>query len=245
MKKKGLPDSTPAQQAEQKSSRELLEPAFHLSEHRSLQVDTHKLGNKAERYLARAVARTPTNLIAQIQRVNVHLAQRDKEGVYGALLDLFIALGDKGVPVRRRMLRRAHPLLSEERFQALATHLEKGVSATDPMPPTSCSVLSKGLSGTRQLVVRTAGTAPARRDPLKEALEHIEYCQIDRAKEILEQAVLDDPARTELHDTLLAIYRASNDLQSFTAMRAKLDKLGQPVPAGWEQLAKQFTAQTA
>ncbi len=243
MKKKGTPEPLKKGQTEQEPSPELFEPAFHLSEHRSLQIDTRKLGNKATRYLARTVARTPANLVAQIQRVNIYLGQRDAEGIYGALLDLFIALGDKGVPVRRRMLRRARPLLTEEQFQALALHLDNGISAAAPMPLSNRSVLSKGVTGTRQLVVRVADTETAERDPLKDAIEYLEYSQTDKAREVLEQAVLDNPSRIELHDNLLAIYRASNDLENFTGMHARLDKLKCSVPDKWKQLAEYFAMQ--
>ena len=243
MKKTDTSTSAPMRQVE--PSPDMVEPAFHLSECRSLHIDTRKLGDKATRYLARTVARTPVNLIAQIQRTNIHLSQRDAEGSYGALLDLFIALGDKGLSIRRRMLLRAKPLLTEEQFQALALRLNSGISATDPMPPSSQSVLSKGLTGTGQLVVRINEEQAAKRDPLEEAIEYLEYSQTDKARELLEQALLDDPSRLELHSNLLAIYRASNDLENFTAMHSKLNKLGKPLTEEWEQLAERFATQSS
>ncbi|HHL45012.1 MAG TPA: hypothetical protein ENJ24_00425 [Gammaproteobacteria bacterium] len=240
MKKTGITISTKNQPTEKEISPDQLEPAFYLSECRSLQIDTEKLGDKAANYLTHGVARTPANLIAQIQRVNIYLAQRDAEGVYGALLDLFIALGDKGLLIRRRMLLRAKPLLSEEQLQALALRLDTGVSATDPMPPSTHSVLSKGLTGIRQLVVRIDDAKADKRDPLEDAIEYLEYSQIDKAREVLERALLEDPSRMDLHSNLLAIYRASNDLGNFTTMRNRLDKLKNPVPDEWKQLAKHF-----
>ncbi|HFC53053.1 MAG TPA: hypothetical protein ENJ43_01310, partial [Gammaproteobacteria bacterium] len=199
------------------------EPAFHLSGCRSLRIDTEEWGDRATGYLARSVARTPTNLIAQVQRINSCLAQRDSEGAYGALLDLFIALGEKGLLLRRRMLVQARPLLGEERSRALAQHLEKGLLATDPMPPSSHSMLSKGLTGTRQLVMRVDNDNDVReRDPLDDAIGYLEYSQIDKAQAILERALLEDPSRTDLHSNLLAIYRASGDSASFARMRSKL-----------------------
>ncbi len=240
MKKTGITTPDKMQQTGQESSQDLLEPAFYLPECRSLQIDTQKFGEKAADYLARGVARTPVNLLAQIQRVNIYLAQRDAEGVYGALLDLFITLGDKGLLIRRRMLLRAKPLLSEEQLQALALRLDTGVSATDPMPPSAQSVLSKGLTGIRQLIVRVDNTNVAERDPLEDAIEYLEYSQIDKAREVLEKALLDDPSRIDLHSNLLAIYRASNDHCNFTSMRNRLNKLKNPVPDEWKQLAQHF-----
>ncbi len=241
MKKTGAnPSDRP--QAEQKSASELLEPAFYLPECRSLQIDGEKWGNKAADFLARGVARTPLNLVAQIQRLNLSLAKRDAEETYGALLDLFITLGEKGLLIRRRMLLRAKPLLSNEQFQALALRLDTGVSATDPMPPSASSVLSKGLTGIRQLVVRIDDEDGKPRDPLDEAIEYLEYSQIDKAREVLEKAVLADPSRKELQHNLLAIYRASNDQENFVAMRNKLRKLETPVLDEWKELAKYFSA---
>ena len=188
------------------------------------------------------MARTPANLIAQVQRINSCLAHRNSEGVYGALLDLFIALGEKGLLLRRRMLVQAKPLLGEERSRALARHLEKGLQATDPMPPSSHSVLSKGLTGTRQLVIRVDSASTTERDPLEDAIEHLEYSQIDKAQAILEQALLEDPSRADLHSNLLAIYRSSGDSVSFARMRDKLDQKQNPVADEWDQLAKYFAA---
>ncbi len=241
MKKTGV---TPLnnQPTQQTSLSELLEPAFQLAECRSLQIDGEKWGEKAADFLARGVARSPVNLIAQIQRLNLCLAKRDAEGTYGALLDLFITLGEKGLLIRRRMLLRAKPLLTEEQFQALAMHLDSGVSAADPMPPSSSSVLSKGLTGIRQLVVRINNDDGKPRDPLDEAVEYLEYSQIDKAREVLEKAVLADPSRTDLQNNLLAIYRASNDQENFTLMRNKLRELETPVSEEWKKLAKYFSA---
>ncbi len=234
-------DMAPSPQ--QTGSAELREPAFHLAECRSLQIDTEEWGDRASGYLARSVARTPTNLIAQVQRINGCLAQRDGEGAYGALLDLFIALGEKGLLLRRRMLVRAQPLLGEERSRALARHLEKGLLATDPMPPSSHSMLSKGLTGTRQLVMRVNdGADGGERDPLQDAIEYLEYSQVDKAQAVLEQALLEDPSRTDLHSNLLAIYRASGDAASFTRMRNKLGRERNPVVEKWDQLAEYFAA---
>ncbi len=247
MKKNDITTSARKQQTAEELSPELLEPAFYLSECRSLQIDTRKLGdNKAAGYLTRSVARRPENLLAQIQRANIHLTQRDAEGVYGSLLDLFITLNNKGRSIRQRMLLRAKPLLTEEQFQALAERLDTGISATDPMPLSTQSVLSKGLTGTRQLIVRIDdnGNETTNRDPLEEAIEYLEYSQIEKAREILEKAVLDNPSRMELHNNLLTIYRVSGDQGSFTVMLDRLNALKFPVPEEWKRLAEHFATRS-
>ncbi len=242
MKKTGITPSGKQSRQAQASASDLLEPAFHLSECRSLQIDGEKWGEKAADFLARGVARSPINLITQIQRLNLCLAKRDAEGTYGALLDLFITLGEKGLLIRRRMLLRAKPLLTDEQFQALALRLDTGISAADPMPPSPNSVLSKGLTGIRQLVVRIHDDEGRQRDPLDEAIEYLEYSQIDKAKEILEKAVLADPSRKDLQHNLLTIYRASNDQEGFSAMQDKLRNLETPVSDEWKKLAQYFSA---
>ena len=245
MKKTG-PAPLDSQRSQKTPASELLEPAFHLAECRSLQIDGETWGDKATDFLARGVARSPVNLIAQIQRLNLYLAKRDAEGAYGALLDLFITLGEKGLLIRRRMLLRAKPLLTDEQFQALAMRLDTGVSASDPMPPSSSSVLSKGLTGIRQLVVRIDEDGNNRqRDPLDEAIEYLEYSQIDKAKEVLEKAVLEKPGRRDLQNNLLAIYRASNDRESFTTMYNKLHELGTGISGEWKELAEYFSRHNA
>lgn len=109
--------------------------------------------------LARRVAKQPADTRVHVERVNRALADRDADAAYGALVDLFIALGDRGRGVRERMAGGVRFLIGEERYGALCRHLDDGLKPTDPLPPAINSVLSRGVCGTSR-VVSVVGTRP-------------------------------------------------------------------------------------
>lgn len=209
--------------------------AFELPGLRRLRLNAVAVSNDTGDYLARQVARAPGDLCRHIQRINLFLQQEAGEETYGALLDLFIVLGPKGLPLRWRMLRAAKHCLSTEQYQALRQHLESGVHATDAMPIGGNSMLSKGLTGSNQLVVNEAVAAELERDPLVESREHLEYGQVEEARELLEKAVLEEPWRGDLQTELLEIYRYTRDEKNLAAMRTRLEAMDITLPDTWQE----------
>jgi len=211
--------------------------AFELSGVRRLRLDALEASNDTGTYLARQVARSPGDLCSHVQRINLFLQQGAGDEIYSALLDLFIALGPKGLPLRWRMLGTARHALSLEQFQALREGLEPGIQAADAMPVGAGSMLSKGLTGSNRLVVNQTDTAEQQRDPLIEAREYLEYGQLEEARELLEQAVLKEPQRRDLQLELLEIYNYTRDETSFAAMRTRLEAMDVPLDDTWRDPA--------
>jgi hypothetical protein len=190
-------------------------------------------------FLAHAIARNPANLRAHTQRIYLHRRRGDRVELIGALIDLFIGLGSRGQALRVRLLRECRSLLDESAYRHLAVAIRTGVAATDPLPPAQTSLLSKGVDGCA-VVVRgsgAAGTAVAsgERDFLAEAESHIEYGQLDEAKETLEQGIAIHPDDERLHKDLLEVYRYTDDHEAFTAMRANLQAQGNPYLGLWRE----------
>jgi len=88
-----------------------------------------------------AVAVQPKNLTAHLQRITHHLETRDQDATYGALLDLFRVLGDKGHDLRSRLTHRAFRLLSADQYNALQDSLTGRVAGHDHWPDSACCVL--------------------------------------------------------------------------------------------------------
>jgi len=190
-------------------------------------------------FLAHAIARNPANLRAHTQRIYLHRRRGDHVEVLGALIDLFIGLGRRGQALRVRLLRECGSLLDESDYRQLAAGISSGVTATDPLPPTRTSLLSKGLEGCAT-VVRDPGavgtpTIGGERDFLAEAESHIEYGQLDEAKETLEQGLAIHPDDERLHKDLLEVYRYTDDHEAFAAMRASLQAQGNPQLGLWRE----------
>ncbi len=102
--------------------------------------------HKVSRFLAHEVARAPSNLNIHVQRILFAIKYRRVSDIYGAVLDLFIVLGDKGYALRGRMLSIARELLEEEYIRFLSNALRNQLKATDIFPGHAVSVLNRGFS---------------------------------------------------------------------------------------------------
>ncbi len=129
-----------------------VEAAFRIPDFRGLWLDTRSWSNEAANFFAARSARTPENLLNHVQRIMHHIKRNDTDGVYGALIDLFIVLKNHGTSLRERMLNYARPLLDEAQYDSLYRLLSEDVSTLDQLPSGNCSILSKGFSGTFKLV---------------------------------------------------------------------------------------------
>ncbi|MBK1724604.1 type IV pilus assembly protein FimV [Thiocystis violacea] len=221
-----------------------MELAFVLPASSRLRVIAPTHANDPGAFLAHQVARVPKDLRAHVQRVIFHVGGTNASGSYAALVDLFIALGSKGMPLRQRMLDTAKRLLNRGQYQALVGKLDSGLRATDSIPCAPASMLSKGTRGTGTLVERLdRHETPHLQDPLDEARSYLEYGQLDEARTLLESALLSEPSRMELHLELLAIYRATLDLESFSAMWKLQDPARNPAADAWLETADNLSTQ--
>lgn len=128
-----------------------IELSFLIPSTNSVNLDPGNWGEKTTDYLARRVARTPSDLRNHVQRINLHIKLQDKEGTYSALLDLFIAVGKNGKTLKTRMLGRSKALLNRSRYDAMKKKLIRGINATTVMPLAGHAVLGMGLTGTTRL----------------------------------------------------------------------------------------------
>lgn len=213
------------------------EPVFQSFASIKLDIDSSELADRTANYLAYYVARSPRCLLAHVQRVDLHIRRNESKGVLGALLDLFVVLGTRGAPLRKRMLSLAKPTLNQDEFEFFTTHFEQGVSPTDVLPNAEYSVLTCSIRGTTELAKHTEDTRSQDQDPLQEALEYLEFGQIDEAQRLLETAILEQPERTALHSELLEIYQHAADKAGFDAMRLRLESIGQPFGGTWESMS--------
>jgi hypothetical protein len=84
-------------------------------------LDTLSQVKETKAHLAHTIARRPKDLRLHVERILLY-AESGDPNIIGALGDLFLVLGDKGLPLRRRMLALARPLLNrtdQHRLQGL------------------------------------------------------------------------------------------------------------------------------
>jgi hypothetical protein len=196
--------------------------------------------DKAKAYYAHAVTRTPKVLRLHVQRIKLYTQTADTS-VIGALLDLFLVLGDKGLPLRRRMLALARPLISSPDYHALRLQVERGKPDTAFLQLRSASaVLSRGIAGTTRLITPTATAAETQDDPLARARQELAFGQTELARSTLERALLADSGRLDLNLALLEIYRQARDKRGAEHMWRQLQDRDNPARTEWRRLLSQL-----
>lgn len=192
-------------------------------------------------FLSHHTSRSPADLRRQVQRIYHALAREEQGVLYGALVDLFLTLEDKGRPLRTRMLSLAQHRLGAEQHRALYESLAQGLYVNNPIPVAVDSRLTKGVTGTCDLLERIAVTEHSEGDALAEARNAIEYGQLEQARELLEQEIMRSPEHQEVHEELLSIYLATRDLRGLEATRQRLEA-DTPFADEWEKAAETLGA---
>lgn len=193
-------------------------------------------------YFAQRVARHPLDLNAHVDRVYLHFREHDEDGLYSALLDLFLALTDKGIELRTRLLAGSRSVLSPHHFAALEAALNHPVKES-ALPLARLSVLAKGLTGELPVMIEVVSERAKTRDPLLEAREYIEYSQLEEARQLLETSVLAATDRFDLQMELLMLYRATGNQRQWRIMREKLAHVLKPLPDEWTEFGDHRNAE--
>ncbi len=82
-------------------------------------------------FLEHRIQRDPRDLLSHVRRVMSEHARGDAEGTHGALLDLFLVLGQRGRPLRQRLLDLVSGCLTKEQRRFFHDRLESGVKTSD------------------------------------------------------------------------------------------------------------------
>jgi tetratricopeptide (TPR) repeat protein len=186
----------------------------------------------AWRHLTSAVARDPLDVESHARRVLLAIHSGQGPHVVTALLDLFLAVGDKARDLRSQLLQQAQGVLPPDEWQFFASHLDNGLAPQAGLPLGTLSVLDPGLMGLSDMVHQVR--AQAREETLAErAAALIDQGDLDAARHLLEQGLLDRPDDAEAARELLAIYRHSRDASAETAMRERLVQRFGALPPAW------------
>lgn len=199
--------------------------------------------DETKRHLAHAISRQPTALRLHTERILLHAHSADP-AILGALCDLFLVLGDKGAPLRRRMLALARPLLSTRDHQRLQQHIQEGIDESAALSGLCRgAVLAQGITGTTRLIVKQSQQDVHTADPLHEAQSQLETGQTELALSTLEQALLADTQRLQLHQALLEIHQHLRDRSRLEGFLQRLGTHPNPAEGEWKRLLVQLDAE--
>ncbi len=226
---------------------EVVEPLFRIADVSALSFDTQGWDQKAADFMAYRVARLPGDLRNHVQRIQHQIAMGDAEGAYGAVLDLFIVLKDRGRPLRQRMLEAARDLLDPATYHYLRRRLKRGISELDPTPQSATSVLSRAHQGRRIIVTKVGDKRATQANPLELARSHVEYGQLDAARSVLERSVLTGSLDEDIHKDLIEIYLRTADKANFLRLQRQLnfEYNASPVLSLWREFEAFFKQRSA
>ncbi|WP_457673176.1 type IV pilus assembly protein FimV [Thiolapillus sp.] len=212
----------------------LLDPVFLIPDDGRLVLDAESCGDTLASHLGHCITRDPMDLKSHTRLVYLALGQRDSTALYSALLDLFIALEDQALSLRRHLLKRCAGKLQPHQRDILQASMEKGLHRDTPLSDRGNSLLHRGNDSALPLVTRRKSARHSPEDdPLAEAREYLEYGQLEQALDRLESAMLRNPDNPALGDELLALYRQTGLKERHRHFIEKLMNAGLQPPASW------------
>lgn len=186
----------------------------------------------AWRHLTSSVARDPLDVEAHARRVALAVRERSASHAFTALIDLFLALGPRGRGLRALMLQTAQDCLAPEDVQFFEQAMDSGLKRGAALPMGTQSILDPGLMGAEEMVAHTR-LAAAVQSVAEQAAERVNHGDLEGARQMLEEALMQNPDDTAASQELLAIYRYSRDDQAENLMRERLKTRFGRTPAPW------------
>ncbi len=216
---------------------ELLEPVF-LSNKMLGRLSKSKSAEKIIDFMAQQIVRNPANLQLHLSRIHFYSQQNNREGVYGALLDLYSVLKEKGWPLRKRLLHKYHTQLKSEQGLILSACLSGRIEKNKAIPCVKESMLSDGRTGTHRLLIKQKPMHEAQnRDVVEDARDLINSGQIGEATVLLKKALLINPRREDIGLELMIIYRHSRNYQAIEKILQSTKGLPLALRPQWQELA--------
>ncbi|MEJ2620377.1 MAG: hypothetical protein P8163_08980 [Candidatus Thiodiazotropha sp.] len=201
--------------------------------------------NSFSKYLTKKVRRNPRDLRSHVQRTFLLLAKGDIEALYGALIDLFIILGDRGIELRKNLVARSKPILTHQQYEFLMAHMESGLDTNEPLPLNTFSSLSKGQAGTSNIVRRKhSNNAPTTTAPVELAKQQLLQKDWFTAMMILENALQQDPGDADVCSQLLELYKQQNTREAFVKTYSTHIGRSLALPELWSETEQFFLNST-
>jgi len=182
------------------------------------------------------IARQPKSLIVHIQRIYYCFYNELNSQLFAAIIDFLVILNGRGQAISWRVVIGAKSRLSPDQFSELKNYLKSDHPDPSVLSGNRYTIFTRGLLGTNRLIQQAKKKQGNSYDPLILARDHIEYSQLEEAKKVLENAILSDPDRPDLHHELIALYKSTRDTTGSNQMLAELTQAGIVITSEWKQL---------
>jgi hypothetical protein len=219
---------------------------FHEPRNQGLKIPEAVEPEQWATHLAYLSAREPGNLVNHVRRIYLHLELKQPDPLYGAMLDLYLILGDKGASLRRRLLRMSKSDLPADLYTLFASNWEQGLKRSQSFPISQYSVFGNFMQGEFKLIDEGSAVKQTRvkqMDPLDMAHEELTFGDISVAQAILEDAILATPHRMGVHYSLLEVYKHTHSLSDLLKMQEKLGDNVSVAQSAWKQTREYLESQ--
>lgn len=133
----------------------LVHAHFDIEGSRHLLLGDQVSSENAVVYLGHRILENPSDLRSHVQRILLLTEGTDESALQGALIDLFIALGERGDALKMRMLAHATPKLSRTALLFFERNLDIGFKSWEiSVARVRESLLALGYSGQHEVVRR-------------------------------------------------------------------------------------------
>ena len=187
------------------------------------------------------VSQSPKYLQGHLERIYYCFQEHLDEQLFGALIDLLLVLKQDGKALGKRMVAGSKARITDDQCQALNNYINNRGAESRLMLLNRYSVFAKGLLSSADMVQLAEVSGGNVLDPLKLARDYVEYSQLDSAISVLEEAILAQPERLELHHELLSLYRSTHNAVGFNKTYNDLSQRNISLPAEWAQLNAYFS----
>jgi hypothetical protein len=195
----------------------LAEPVFYFGVEKNKPL-THSLYSRHSRnHLEYILRQQPKNLACHLQRIKWILHTKKRHGLFSALCDLFIILGEQGLALRTTLIDSARQYLSAEQFKFLSKHLSDELMTDDLVAlPEQCFFKSSSVHLLHsETSIEEAQVPEDTEDQLATIESYIENSQFNSAEQYILELLNNEPENEALTIKLINLYQALNESEKF------------------------------
>lgn len=185
----------------------LIEPVFYYGLKKSSRVPDCLMPNRAFNCFEYMLKQNPKDLSCHLQRIQFSLSAKNKDEVFAAISDLFIILGEKGLPLRQRLFAGCKKILDKKQIEILGNYLTDNVLSSElDFLPDNCFFRKRPIELMR-LHNKAMPYIQGDEDVLFTADSYIENSQFKIALEYMVSHLEQDPENEELTMKLIKLYK--------------------------------------
>ncbi len=218
---------------------EFLDPAFMTGTRLIIQNAPYPSPQRIAENWAHSITRRPEDLRAHVQRIFIFMTQADTSRIFSALVDLFLALGKRGYALRKRLLQLSKPYLLEQQYHSLHVSLHNGVADESDLPEAKYALLRQGKKNNRAFIVKRNRNKADDVTIMEHVQSYIEFGQIEQAKALLQQTIIEMAGDEACFEQLLEIFQKTEDKSGFAHFYQQLQRHRITIPDAWQQFRRE------